>query len=333
MLLPACAAVRHRWVVECVTKTPLTRLQRRSAGRGGLAAVLASLSPSQLQSVQSMMAQRADGHPLQYVLGDTTFCSLHLLCRPPTLIPRPETEQMTDFIIHTLRHSLSTDTPYPSSAQWPTSVPFAESGAVHRPSPPASPALASFRVLDACTGSGCIALALAAHLGCTTVGVDVADDAIQLARDNLSHIRSQGVSVPLDRATFVLHDLLSPTTPPPWLSSAPFDLLVSNPPYIPSAELSSLQPEVADHEDPRALIAGSDGLLFYFPLIALGYRLTRPSERGWPELVMEIGTGSQVGQVTEACRRTGFGDVRVYDDHAGKKRWVAARRDRRRKPE
>ena len=236
---------------------------------------------------------------------------------------------MADFIVHTIRHSLLTDTAYTSSAQWPDVVPFAESSAVNRPLPPAAAAMTSFRVLDACTGSGCIALALAAHLGCVTVGVDVADSALNLARDNLDHVPSAAA----DAAGAVHLRPARPAgclTPPALAVIAPVRPARVQPPLHPRRlscpPFSRRSPSTRTHARSWPALMASSSTQH---LIALAQRVTRLSARGWPELVMEMGSDGQVKPVTEACRRAGFDDVRVYDDHAGKKRWVAARRGSR----
>ena len=306
-------------MIERISQTPFSTSM---GGHPSLVALLSCLSPSHLSALESMVAHRAAGHPLQYLLGDTPFCSLSFLCRPPTLIPRPETEQMTDWLIHTLTQRKEG---YEGSDGWPTGLEWSEKrGGVNRESVERESVL---RVLDVCSGSGCIGLSLAAHLHCWTVGVDVADSALSLARDNVAHVSTQLPS-PLTRSTFISGDILSPDFPALLSSShRPFDVLVSNPPYIPRAVVSTLQREIVEHEDPRALIGGEDGLAFYSALVRLAKKVVRRGREGLPEVVLEIGGKEQVQAVTAACVEEGFSDVRVYTDHSGRQRWIAARRE------
>lgn len=193
-----------------------------------------------LPSVSEMIERRAAGEPLQYILGTQPFGPLELLVRPPTLIPRPETEEWTLRVAEKLR---------PESA--------------HR-----------MRVLDICTGSGCIPLLLC-HLwprGSThALAVDISDSALKLAADNvlecgistsMASDRSQN-SIQLKKA-----DMLLPSFAEIISQYGPFDLITSNPPYIPISEYQKLSPSVAQWEDPHALIGDPQDLLLETPSLA-----------------------------------------------------------------
>ena len=301
-------------MLEHITDTPLTILQQRHPS---LPAILSALPSSHLSALQSMVNARASGQPLLYLIGDTTFCSLNLLCRPPTLIPRPETEQMTAWLIHTVRQCPPEG--YSSSTAWPADVPFHDSAAVT--GPPAR-GQSPLRVLDLCTGSGCIALALAAHLHCEVVGVDISDSALTLARDNAAHVAGQVTGAV--KAAFVKGDVRAGQMPRE--VEGEWDVVVSNPPYVRRAEVPGLQREVAAWEDWGALDGGEDGLAFYAAVVGWAGRRVSAGSRGWPQVVLEIGGEEQVEAVSAVCAEGGFGDVRVYTDHYGKQRWVAARR-------
>ena len=311
-------------MAERVTKQPVIALRSRYRS---FAALLSVLPDEERASLHRLIAMRADGQPLQYVLGDTMFCALRLHCRAPTLIPRPETEQMTAWLIHVLRRCESSTSPVPWLAQssaewWPAQAPF---DVCDQYAPQPRDAWPRLRILDACTGSGCIAVALAAHLVCSTVGVDVADSALHLARDNVSLAFSR--LSPFRLPTFLPHDLFSAS--PSFLDSPscpPFDVLVANPPYVPTSTVDTLQVEVKDHEDHRALDGGDDGLRFYPVLLDLASRVVRKDElRGRPEVVLEIGEG-QATAVLRMCKKAGFSDARAFHDYSGKKRWIAAKR-------
>ena len=153
--------------------------------------------------------------PIQYIVGYTDFCGLRLHVEPGVLIPRPETEEIVNHIKQTTH--------------------------------PAT-------ILDLCTGSGCIALALAAHFGdAEVVGVDISPQALAIAEANATANRLQ--------VTFVQCDILHQE---PTLPHSTFDLIVSNPPYVCDSERASMSPNVLDHEPSLALfVPDDDPLRFY----------------------------------------------------------------------
>lgn len=178
--------------------------------------------------------------PIQYIIGHTDFCGIRLHVAPGVLIPRPETEEI---VLRTL-------------AQLPSATP-------------------SLTILDLCTGSGCIALALAAHRPSSDVyGVDISPEALAIAERNAhdNHLR----------ATFLSCDILHDE---PALPVGLFDLIISNPPYIRQSERTTMSPNVLDHEPAQALfVPDSDPLLFYR---AIGqYALRHLAPKG--TLVLEI---------------------------------------------
>ncbi|KAI9572301.1 S-adenosyl-L-methionine-dependent methyltransferase [Boletus coccyginus] len=200
------------------------------------------------QPLSDMLDRRIAGEPLQYILGSTPFGPLDLLTRPPTLIPRPETEHWAIRLAHA------------------------------RTPDPARPV----RVLDLCTGSGCIPLLLC-HLwppGSTrAVGVDISPDAVRLSTDNAarSRITTNARQIRPDENVFtpLLGDIRDPLLlrrldPPP-----PFDVITANPPYVPLHVYHTLPSSVKDYEDPRALIGDppdaphQDGLSFYRTIAVL----------------------------------------------------------------
>lgn len=164
-------------------------------------------------------------------------------------------------------------------------------------------------VLDVGTGSGCIAVILARRLpGAKVTALDLSSAALEVARRNADH---NGVEI-----EFVHGSLLAP------VAGRRFDLIVSNPPYIPSADIDQLQPEVR-HGDPRcALDGGYDGLDVYRALIPGAVAGLNPG--GW--LLVEVGIG-QAESVAELFRATdGYGGVIVAHDPGGIERVVGARR-------
>lgn len=169
----------------------------------------------------------------------------------------------------------------------------------------------NLRVLDLGTGSGAILVAALMELpDATGVGTDIDAATLQIARRNAEQA---GV---LQRAVFQQAD---------WLTgvSGKFDIVVSNPPYIPSADISALEPEVSRFDPRRALDGGPDGLAAYRAILADAAGALKPG--GW--IVFEVGNG-QSAEVMALCRHNGFGDAenhRIWADLGGRARCVAAR--------
>ena len=164
------------------------------------------------------------------------------------------------------------------------------------------------RLLDLGTGTGCILLTLLSERpGATGVGTDISAAALAVAADNA---RALGVA---DRTELRQAD---------WFDgvAGPFDLIVSNPPYIAGDEIAGLAPEVRDWEPAAALSPGGDGLAAYRAIVADAPGHLAPGGR----LLLEIGA-AQGSAVAALCRAAGFGDIRVLPDLDGRDRVVAAR--------
>ena len=253
----------------------------------------------------ALVRRRAAREPLQYVLGHADFYGLRLRVTPAVLIPRPETERVVERALALI----------------------ADAAAPH--------------VLDVGTGSGCIACAVA-HERPTArvVGCDVSADALAVARAN-----ADALGVPV---TFGAADLTAPDFPAQIRaldarpSSAPrdgatrdgatrdgatrdgaggFDLVVSNPPYVPDAEAGTLAPEVRDHEPPVALFTGADPLVCYRALARHAAALLRPGGH----LVTET-HADYAADVAAVFRDAGLADVGTERDLAGRPRLARARR-------
>lgn len=165
--------------------------------------------------------------------------------------------------------------------------------------------------LDFGTGSGCLALAIAVKCPQATVhAIDVSEAALKVARENAGRL---GLG---ERVLFHAGDGF--VALPPGLS---FDLIVSNPPYIPSAEIKTLQPEVRDHDPRQALDGGADGLDFYRRLaVESGSRL-----KAGGRIMLELGDG-QGGAVSELLTQHGWTVESVLKDYSGRGRILIARR-------
>ncbi|QRV94191.1 hypothetical protein RhiJN_22209 [Ceratobasidium sp. AG-Ba] len=185
------------------------------------------------RSFPDNLRKRAQGWPLQYLLGSQPFGSLDILTRPPTLIPRPETEHWTLRLVETLRGRASQNTP--------------------------------LRILDLCTGTACIPLLLCASLppcSISAYAIDISHRAVELARDNIVRCGysdlSGGNTVRADRLDMFSDNFCQSLkqTEPTW---EPYDVLTSNPPYIPREEYDKLSHTVRDFEDPLALLGEHPG--------------------------------------------------------------------------
>jgi release factor glutamine methyltransferase len=229
----------------------------------------------QRANFEALITRRAQGMPLQYLLGMQEFYGLELRVTPDALIPRPETEQLVEAVLAWSRKRMK-----------------------------------PMNVLDIGTGTGAIALALVSNEPMlNVVATDVSLPALQLARDNALRL---GLS---DRVRFVESDLFSNLHP-----TVLFDAIVSNPPYIPAGDASSMQREVVEHEPHTALFAGADGLDIYRRLIPFAWNALRSEGL----LALEFGYGQ--GEAMRTLLR-GWRNVRILDDYAGIPRIALAQHD------
>ncbi len=231
-----------------------------------------TLGEAELAPLRDLVRRRAQREPLQHLLGTVEFLGLTLKCDARALIPRPETEQLCEVLA-------------------------AEAGA-------ADCTWKNGRIADVGTGSGCIALALAAKLPDAQVtGLDASDDALALARENAA---LTGLS---SRVTFTKSDLLA-------AADGPLDLIVANLPYIPSAELSALQPEV--QRDPAAALdGGADGLAIIRRLLPEAAAKLRAGG----VLALEVGL-DQANVLAAEFPAHGFARTRILKDHQGRDRFL-----------
>jgi release factor glutamine methyltransferase len=227
--------------------------------------------------IRRLVGRRAKGEPLQYIVGHVDFLGLTITVGKGVLIPRPETELVAEEAIRQVEGHMS--------------------GV--RSSDGVSPHAA--RILDLCTGSGCIALAVAKAVPEADVwATDVSKVALRFAGKNA---RSNGVG----NVTFLQGSLFDPLP-----DGAVFDLVVSNPPYIVSAEIPGLQREIKDWEPLAALDGGPDGLEFYRRIFSsVGSYL-----RDGGAVICELGFGQAVA-VEDIARSSGFGNISVKKDLAG----------------
>lgn len=219
----------------------------------------------------SFIEQKKRGLPVAYITGETDFCGLTLRADPRALAPRPETEELAQYCANLFERGADPD------------------------------------ILDLCTGSGCIALALAAKFPRgRVIAADVSEDALNLAAENARLTKLQ------EKVQLVQSDLFENV-------SGAFDLIVSNPPYIPAGGLAALTPEVLS--EPRlALDGGEDGLDVIRRIAEAAADYLNP--RGTLALEIAQGQAPAVCALFDARRWEGG----VKKDFAGVDRFVFARR-------
>lgn len=225
-----------------------------------------TVETDKIEAYYSYIKQRGEHVPLQHITGEQNFMGLDFEVNPHVLIPRWDTEILVEKTMKLLQ--------------------------------------GEERILDMCTGSGCIMISLLKkYPKCSGIGVDISREALQVAKRNAKRHRVC--------ADWLCSDLFRAVT-------GSFDVIVSNPPYIPTDIVKTLMPEVADHEPVGALDGKEDGLFFYKKLIPESKHFL--NKGGW--LLMEIGC-EQGEAVSELMRDNGFSNVTVEQDYSGKDRVVS----------
>jgi release factor glutamine methyltransferase len=205
-----------------------------------------ALEPAQIEQLREWVQRRGRREPLQHILGSVSFCGLELAVNRHVLVPRPETELLAERGWNLL-NQLPTSESHPVTA------------------------------LDFGTGSGCIAIALAAKCPAARLhALDISAEALAIARQNAER------NAVADRIQFVHGDGFGALP-----KEIRFDLVISNPPYIPTAEIETLEPEVRDYDPRRALDGGPDGLDCFRRLAAEA----RPFLKSDGRILFEFGDG------------------------------------------
>ena len=219
--------------------------------------------------MRGIIRRRLTGEPLAYILKERWFMGLPFYVTPAVLIPRQETEMLTELAVQFVRQE------------------------------------AYARVLDLCTGSGCIAVSLARYTRARISGSDISGEALRIAKTNAEKN--------LVKVDFFQSDLFDAVL-------GKYDVIVSNPPYISAEELETLQTEVKDHEPRLALVAEDNGLAFYRRIAEEAHEYL--TERGM--LLLEIGE-EQGNAVRDMLSQAGYKDIQVRKDYSGNDRIVIAR--------
>ena len=225
------------------------------------------IKASEAKAIIKIVDERLTGRPLWYIIGDTDFCGYTIKVDERVLIPRPETEELATMAIAA-----------------------AEEGN---------------NILDLCTGSGAIAIAMYKELEksnrkCKVTAVDISDDALTLAKENAEANEAD--------ILFIQSDLFSRIR-------GRFDVIVTNPPYIPTADIQGLQREVKDYEPMLALDGGADGMDFYRKIAAQAPKyLTRGGT-----IIMEVGEG-EAAEVVKLFKGNAYS--MIVQDFNGVERYV-----------
>ena len=221
------------------------------------------------EAYRELLGRRAKRIPLQQITGEQEFMGFPFLVNEHVLIPRQDTETLVE---EAMEKSGKGD-----------------------------------RVLDMCTGSGCILLSLLKLVpGLSGTGADISQEALKVAVENGKRLQTE--------ASFLESDLFEKV-------EGVFDLIVSNPPYIASDEIGTLMEEVRDHEPIGALDGSADGLAFYRRLVQEGKDHLKSG--GW--MLFEIGC-TQAEAVMELLKKGGFQEIYVKKDLAGLDRVVGGRK-------
>lgn len=214
--------------------------------------------------------------PVQYVTGKAHFHGLTFDVAPGVLIPRPETSQLVDIIVD-------------------------------------SDARPDLRILDLCSGSGCIAVALSRSLPFSKVeGVEISRKALEIAKGNARKLKAE--------VRFIESDIFK------WMPEEgdKFDIIVSNPPYIDLSEASGMEKNVLDHEPHSALfVSDEDPLVFYRRIVEIAVRSL--AEGGG--LYLEINP-RHARELKEMIERQGFTEAEIVKDFHGRDRFIIARREK-----
>ncbi|MBZ4646917.1 MAG: protein-(glutamine-N5) methyltransferase, release factor-specific [Clostridia bacterium] len=240
------------------------------------------LEEDTINQYNKLLKLRAEGMPLQYITETQEFMSLPFKVTPDVLIPRGDTEILVEYIVDQCKD-------------------IEDKKHVH--------------IMDIGAGSGCITVSLAYYIKNSRLwAVDVSSKALEISRYNA---RLNGVD---NKISFIQHDILEGF--PEDKIEGLLDIVVSNPPYIPSKVIDSLQKEVKDYEPHLALDGGEDGLKFYRKIIAEAYKYLKPEGL----LAFEVGH-DQSSSVAKIMEQNGsYNSIEIIRDLAGINRVVTAKR-------
>lgn len=234
------------------------------------------LTDGERAQMRDLVKRRSQAEPVAYLVGHREFFGLDFKVTKDVLIPRPDTETL---VVELIDKAKSFD---------------------------------STRMLDLCTGSGCIAIAAAVNVPTVRcIATDLSTAALQVARENAER-HKVGERIELHEG-----DLFSAIP-----TGSQFELIASNPPYIPEGEIAQLDADVRNHEPLQALRAGPDGMLYLNQIVAQASRFLVSS--GW--LLLETGIEQAPLTADAVSQRSEFTDTRIIKDLGGHPRVVVAKR-------
>jgi release factor glutamine methyltransferase len=240
------------------------------------------LKDEELTALRGLVQRAGEEEPIAYLTGRAHFFNLEFLVTRDVLIPRPDTETLVEQTLALGRHT---------------------------------PGFESPRVLDLCTGSGCIAVAIAHHQKAANVlAADISEAALAVARANVEK-HALG-----DRVTLLQGDLLAALEG--YVDPAPFDVIVANPPYIATKLIEALPKNVRDYEPRLALDGGADGLAPHRRILDGAAERLRRGGR----VFLEIAFDQQEAALALFDDRPDYENPRVLRDHAGQPRVLTAAR-------
>jgi release factor glutamine methyltransferase len=240
------------------------------------------LSEQDLARMRTLVQRAVEEEPIAYLTGRAHFFNLEFEVTRDVLIPRPDTETLVENVLQTVRHQ---------------------------------PGLESPRIIDLCTGSGCIAAALAHNLKTATVlAIDVSEKAVAVARRNIERLGLAG------RVMVEQGDLFEPLAH--MVDVQPFDLIVANPPYIRTADVETLDRSVRDYEPVQALDGGLDGLTLHRRILEQAPHRLNPGGRVYLEIAFDQGELAR----EVAAQYPAFEEARVLKDFGGRDRVLTAQK-------
>lgn len=243
------------------------------------------------EEFNSFVDRRISGEPMAYIVGQRDFYRDTFKVIPGVLIPRSDTEILVECA---LKFAGVLDFPMCDVLNIPEAADMSD----------------HIRFADLCTGTGCIGISIFNELtrhgrDAACILTDISPEALGCARDNVSRIASDP-----DRVRVVRNDVLHDMKDSDVFTSATFDMIISNPPYINAEDMRTLDDVVVDHEPHLALEGGADGLMFYQPIAAGAYRLLKDGG------ALMVEHGYDQGQaVREIFKQAGFKDVMTLRDY------------------
>ena len=267
------------------------------------------LSADDRTELEKMMRRLENGEPVQYVLGYATFCGRRFRVTPDVLIPRPETEELCQWLISGVQEFGS------------SGVQDGEERGTRNEDAPSHPRTPTPSILDIGTGSGCIAVTLAAEWPKAQVSAwDISEKALKIARENA---KRNSANVDFEQVDILNSFNPQPSTfntqhPTPNTQHPTFNILISNPPYVCESEKAAMERNVLQHEPHLALfVPDDDPLRFYRAIAEYARHALKPN--GW--LFFEINP-AYADDIVQMLQEMQFEQVALKTDSFGKKRFL-----------